>query len=238
MSAARLVLGLDTAQRFGSIALAEEGAAATWEALAPGMHSSGLSDAAERILAGRGRGLADLTGIAVSSGPGSFTGLRIGLAWAKGACMGCSLKLVLVSEHEVSAYRHRGLGGRIATVLQGERGEVQAALWSGGDRVRCLWGPERIHETELVPALREAAGSNSKVTVAGPELTVPILASLAQAGFQVATQESLPPSAAAVAELGDAKLLAGESADLATSAPVYGRAPNARRPSAPHTPSS
>ena len=234
MSAARLVLGLDTAQRFGSIALAEEGAAATWEALAPGMHSSGLSDAAERILPR----LLGLSGIAVSSGPGSFTGLRIGLAWAKGACMGCSLKLVLVSEHEVSAYRHRGLGGRIATVLQGERGEVQAALWSGGDRVRCLWGPERIHETELVPALREAAGSNSKVTIAGPELTVPVLASLAQAGFQVATQESLPPSAAAVAELGDAKLLAGESADLATSAPVYGRAPNARRPSAPHPPSS
>ena len=230
----RLVLGIDTAQRFGSIALAENGVATAWEALAPGMHSSGLSDAASRILSGRNLELRNLSGIAVSSGPGSFTGLRIGLAWAKGACMGGSLRLALVSEHEVSAYRHRRLGGRIATVLQGERGEVQAALWTGGDAVLCQWGPERIHETELVPALREAAGTTVSVTVAGPDLGVPILASLTRAGFQLASEDSLPPSAAAVAELGDRNLVLGRAEDLAQAAPTYGRAPNARKP----TPSS
>src|SRR5207249_3043108 len=83
------------------------------------------------ILSGRGLELQDLAGIAVSGGPGSFTGLRIGLAWAKGVCLGLSLELTLVSEHEVNAYRHRQSPGLIATVLPGERGEAQAALWPG-----------------------------------------------------------------------------------------------------------
>ena len=229
MSAGRLVLGIDTAQRFGSIALAGNGNAAAWESLAPGEHSSGLSRAAERILSGRGLKLQDLAGIAVSGGPGSFTGLRIGLAWAKGVCLGLSLELTLVSEHEVNAYRHRQSPGLIATVLPGERGEAQAALWSGGTGVSCLWGPERVHEKELVATLREAAGA-SKVTVAAPELPSPLLESLRGAGFLTASADSLPPTAAAVAELGDRNLLAGHAEDLAAAAPSYGRAPNARKP--------
>ncbi|TMQ59586.1 MAG: tRNA (adenosine(37)-N6)-threonylcarbamoyltransferase complex dimerization subunit type 1 TsaB [Candidatus Eisenbacteria bacterium] len=198
VSAGRLVLGIDTAQRFGSIALAGNGNAAAWESLAPGEHSSGLSRAAERILSGRGLELQDLAGIAVSGGPGSFTGLRIGLAWAKGVCLGLSLELTLVSEHEVNAYRHRQSPGLIATVL-------------------------------LVATLREAAGA-SKVTVAAPELPSPLLESLRGAGFLTASADSLPPTAAAVAELGDRNLLAGRAEDLAAAAPSYGRAPNARKP--------
>lgn len=224
----RLILGIDTAQRFGSIALAEEGSTVAWESLAPGMPSSGLSHAAERMLSERGRALRDLAGIAVSAGPGSFTGLRIGLAWAKGVCMGRSLKLALVSEHEVNAYRHRHSHGRIATVLQGERGEAQAALWSGGAEVALLWGPERIREGELVAALRDAAGA-SGVTVAASELTPSLLRMLTEAGFLMASQDSLPPTAAAVAELGDRYLREGRAEDLASAAPSYGRAPNARK---------
>ena len=202
MSAGRLVLGIDTAQRFGSIALAGNGNAAAWESLAPGEHSSGLSRAAERILSGRGLELQDLAGIAVSGGPGSFTGLRIGLAWAKGVCLGLSLELTLVSEHEVNAYRHRQSPGLIATVLPGERGEAQAALWSGGTGVSCLWGPERVHEKELVATLREAAGA-SKVTVAAPELPSPLLESLRGAGFLTGLNETV------VVDIGGTTTLAG-----------------------------
>ena len=81
----------------------------------------------------------------------------------------------------------------------------------------------------LKATLREAAGA-SKVTVAAPELPSPLLESLRGAGFLTASADSLPPTAAAVAELGDRNLLAGRVEDLAAAAPSYGRAPNARRP--------
>ena len=164
MTRDRYVLGIDTAGSHGSIALAVNGKAVGSEPLPPGGHSSGLSAAGKKLLAARGVGWKDLAGIAVSEGPGSFTGLRIGLAWAKGLCLGSAQKLVLVSGHEAAA--HSSTGG---TVTQGQRGEWVADGAQG--------------------------------------------------------------HAAAVAELGDAKLLAGESADLVRSAPAYGRSPNARKPS-------
>jgi tRNA threonylcarbamoyladenosine biosynthesis protein TsaB len=243
VTGARLVLGIDTAGRLGSIALAGNGSTLLWETLAPGEHSSGISRAAEQILEGKNLGWRDLAAIAVSSGPGSFTGLRIGLAWAKGVCFGSRTKLVLVPAHEANAYRHRREKGSIATVLPGERGYVQAALWSGGEGMTSLWGPESVPERELAEKLRSATGPRvspagrdrpgaSAVAVAGPDMKPELAAALLAAGFELLDASVPPPTAAAVAELGDRKLLRGEEeGDLARSAPAYGRAPNARKPS-------
>ena len=209
MNRPRFVLGIDTAGRSGSIALAENGRALASEPLPPGGHSSGLSSAAEKLLTGRAIGWSDLAGVAVSEGPGSFTGLRIGLAWAKGLCMGSGLPLILVSAHEAAAYVHREERGWIATVLQGERGEAEAALWFADGKLSRRWGPRSVPERDLPSALLEAAGGQ---------------------GFRLVDAEIAAPRGAAVAELGDARLLAGESADLVRSAPAYGRAPNARKP--------
>jgi tRNA threonylcarbamoyladenosine biosynthesis protein TsaB len=229
---ARIVLGIDTAARFGSIALAENGKATAWATLQPGEHSSGISLAAERILGEGKRGWSDLDGVAVSSGPGSFTGLRIGLAWAKGVCFGSRAKLMLVSAHEANAHRHRLEKGLIATVLQGERGEVQAALFSTGAAPTRIWGPERAAEGDLAETLRARAPSGKpSIAIAGPDLKPELLRSLEQAGYIPARTDALPPTAAAVAELGDLYLREGREEDLARAAPAYGRSPNARKPS-------
>ncbi len=242
MTSARFVLGIDTAARVGSIALAENGSALVWEILAPGEHSSGISLAAGRLLDGRNLGWRDIAAVAVSSGPGSFTGLRIGLAWAKGVCFGSGAKLLLVPSHQANAYRHRRAKGSVATVLQGERDEVQAALWSGGEEMTRLWGPESVPEREVAGKLRSAEDSQmsrvgrdraaAAIAVFGPDLTPELAASLEAAGFTLLEAGSSAPTAVAVAELGDQKLLRGEEEeDLARSAPAYGRAPNARKPS-------
>jgi tRNA threonylcarbamoyladenosine biosynthesis protein TsaB len=228
MTRERYVLGIDTASRLGSIALAVDGAAVESRPLLPGEHSSGLSRAGESLLRERGIGWKDVAGVAVSEGPGSFTGLRIGLAWAKGICLGSGARLLLVSAHEAAAYRHRGEGGIIATVLPGEKGEAQVMIWSpsADHGPLALLGPESVPEANLAGWLRIAAAS----AIHAPDLRPELLALLAGEGLRLLDPGPVPPTAAAIAERGDQRLLAGETADLATSAPAYGRAPNARKP--------
>jgi tRNA threonylcarbamoyladenosine biosynthesis protein TsaB len=227
MTRERCVLGIDTASRLGSIALAVDGVVVASEPLLPGAHSSGLSAAGEKLLVEHGITWKDLAGVAVSEGPGSFTGLRIGLAWAKGICLGSGIRLALVSAHEAAAYRHRGEGAFIATVLPGEKGEVHAALWKTGRTPIIVWGPRPVPESELSKAVL-GDGRGETLVIPAPDLNAQVMERI-RSLFAVPPEPSLS-QAAAVAELGDAKLLADEAADLATSAPAYGRAPNARKP--------
>jgi tRNA threonylcarbamoyl adenosine modification protein YeaZ len=243
MTKSRYVLGIDTSSRLGSIALAVDGKAVASEPLLPGGHSSGLSVAGEKLLAARGIGWKDLAGIAVSEGPGSFTGLRIGLAWAKGVSMGSGIHLSLISAHAANAHRHRTEGAYIATVLPGEPEQLQGAVWEGGESVTSVWGPESLHWLDMVVNIQSQlsialvrrqlnGGTFPKdrlpYVVACPDMKQEWLDMFA--ALRGIASDSAPPVASAVAELGDAKLLAGESADVASSAPAYGRSPNARKP--------
>ena len=73
--------------------------------------------------------LCDLDAIAVSIGPGSFTGLRVGLATAKGLAIGAALPLVLVSALEVMATAFPYALPLIAPFIDARRGEVYTALF-------------------------------------------------------------------------------------------------------------
>ena len=225
----RSTLGIDTAGPHGGVALARDGATVAAEALPPGGHSSGLAPAVGRVLAAAGIALGDLTGIAVSEGPGSFTGLRIGLAWAKGAAMGLSIPIALVSAHRALAHAHRLQAPRFATVTPGERGFLLAALWSGAPDPALLLGPDAIPEDDLVDRLREgAAGPGAGEAPPVAALTEAIAEQVLDQGGAVLAAAALAP---AVAEIGDRELALGRAADLGSAAPAYGRAPNARKPS-------
>jgi tRNA threonylcarbamoyladenosine biosynthesis protein TsaB len=226
----RSILGIDTAGPRGSVAIAVDGKARESEPLAPGGHSSGLAGAVERLLAAHGIGVRDLAGIAVSEGPGSFTGLRIGLAWAKGAAIGGGVPLLLIPAHEALAHAARALAPRFATVTQGERGHAMAALWAGGggtpvERVRLLWGPEIVPEEDLIERLRAEAKGDVPFAAATESLEELVQ----DLGGTLLAASLLAP---AVAELGDRALAEKRIADPRAAAPVYGRAPNARKPAA------
>ena len=231
----RYILGIDTAGVDGSVALAGDGESLSSEPLPPGGHSGILSEAVERLTKRRGISLGDLAAVGASQGPGSFTGLRIGLAWAKGVALGRSLPLVLVSAHEAMAHAHRLGRGRIATLIPGERGFVEAALWERGSSAMLVWGPEPVDEDDAVALVIEqarAGGSpQSPPTLALAPSNARIAAALEDqldsTGVSIVAPAPLGP---AVAEIADRLFLSGRVADWAAASPAYGRAPNARKP--------
>jgi tRNA threonylcarbamoyl adenosine modification protein YeaZ len=154
-----LILALDTASPAPSVTLLATGAAVWEERLSPDRRASEeLLPAIERCFAAAGSRLADCDRIAVCSGPGSFTGLRIGLAtaWGLGRAAGVPVETVSTLEAlaETAREMSRGQAPRawtrrspsdVAAVLDAGRGEVVFAVYDlEGDRARLVSGPERL----------------------------------------------------------------------------------------------
>jgi tRNA threonylcarbamoyladenosine biosynthesis protein TsaB len=87
------VLGLDTASATASLAIVSHGKILAQVVRSASSHGAELPAAAAEVVARAGIQLRDLQGIAVGIGPGSFTGLRVGIAYAKGLilALGCAL---------------------------------------------------------------------------------------------------------------------------------------------------
>jgi len=219
------ILGIDTAGPEGSVALIRNRQRSAPETLPPGGHSSGLSVAVARLLEGAGIRLAEVDAFAVNEGPGSFTGLRIGLAWAKGAALGTRRPIVLVRAHEAMALAHAADTDPVVTVIPGARGIVEAALWERGS---LAWGPESLEEVDLIPRLLDrGALLGMGIVPATPKLAQSLADEAAEEGVRMLAPRPLAP---AVAEIGARLLSEGRVADIALASPAYGREPNARKP--------
>ncbi|HET9940330.1 MAG TPA: tRNA (adenosine(37)-N6)-threonylcarbamoyltransferase complex dimerization subunit type 1 TsaB [Candidatus Eisenbacteria bacterium] len=218
------ILGIDTSAPEGSVALARDGRGGAIEMLPPGGHSSGLSAAVGRLLEAAGIGLDGVAAFAVNEGPGSFTGLRIGLAWAKGAALGSNRPLVLVRAHEAMALAHAADAERLVTAIPGARGLVEAALWEKG---AASWGPDTVEEGDLIPTLLERGTQGLGIVPATAKLARSLAEEAAEEGIAILEWRPLAP---AVAAIGARLLDQGQAADLTLASPAYGREPNARKP--------
>lgn len=100
-----LILAIETATEACSVALVQDGKVlAQHTEVAPNIHAVKLTGFIEQIFQQANRTYADLAGIAVSKGPGSYTGLRIGVATAKGMCYALDKPLLAVNTLEAMAY--------------------------------------------------------------------------------------------------------------------------------------
>jgi tRNA threonylcarbamoyladenosine biosynthesis protein TsaB len=221
----RYILGIDTAGPEGSVALVGDRQPEAIAKLPPGGHSSGLSAEVARLLGVLGIDLDDVSAFAVNEGPGSFTGLRIGLAWAKGAAFGTKRPLVLVRAHDAMALEHGGDAEHLVTAIPGARGLVEAALWKRGVAV---WEPETFEEGDLIPRLLERGPlPGLGIVAATPKLAGSLAEEAMEEGIAILRWGKLAP---AVATIGLRLLDQGLAADLTLASPAYGREPNARKP--------
>jgi tRNA threonylcarbamoyladenosine biosynthesis protein TsaB len=128
-----LTLAVDTTAGFGSIALADaNGVREEVPIHAPEGFSNVLFGAIEGLLARQAVTLPEIDLFAGASGPGSFTGVRVGLSAIKGLAEVLRRRVVAVSNLEALA--EFGTSDARATVIDARRGEVYAALYDGAGR--------------------------------------------------------------------------------------------------------
>ena len=166
-----IVLGLDTATP-STVAgvLVGERVVEVRDDPAPGerpAHAARLLAAAEEALAGAGVAWEEVDRLAVGVGPGSFTGLRIGIATARALAQGRGLPIVAVSTLEALA---RGVSGApessplVLAVLDARRGEAFAAAWQGRTPLLApaALAPEALAErVRAMPAAPLAVGDGA-----------------------------------------------------------------------------
>jgi tRNA threonylcarbamoyladenosine biosynthesis protein TsaB len=206
-----IVLGLDTATTTASIALVDEarGVLAELRHDTSGRKTD-LLVAIDATCRRAGITATALDAIAVGAGPGSFTGLRIGMATAKGIAFAAQRPLWTVSSLAALAHEAASPGAVVVAALDARRGE----LFAGAYRDGALLAPERT----IAPGeLATWAGALGAQTFAGDALAAhrDALAALAAAWRPIET-----PSGAAVAQLA----LAGPRTDvLLGGGPTYVR---------------
>ena len=127
-----LILSLDTSTQNCSVALHENGQLITQELVSEeGSHSKALTLLIEKVMKTAGRTLSELSAVAVSNGPGSYTGLRIGLATAKGICFALDKPLICLPTLQVLASAvDAPAGSLLLPMLDARRMEVYAAVYS------------------------------------------------------------------------------------------------------------
>jgi len=125
-----LTLAFETSAKAASVALTENGKLLGESYQNTGLtHSQTLMVMAQDLLNQCGKTVADLTAVAVAEGPGSFTGVRIGVAAAKGMSWGAELPCYGVSTLEAMAVSLGAFEGHVCACMDARRNQVYNALF-------------------------------------------------------------------------------------------------------------
>jgi tRNA threonylcarbamoyladenosine biosynthesis protein TsaB len=205
------MLGVETATSWQSIAILEDDRVlARHDRDAAGAHGALLLPVIDRLLRQTGLRLADLDGVACSIGPGSFTGIRVGVATCLGLRAATDLPLVLVPTLEAMAWNVETTALPVCPVLTSRKGEVYWAIF------------RRTHEGHVERVLAEHVGAPGALArsltehtlVFGegwssmePEIRAALSSSVA---VSVGPADAAKPSAVNVALLGVRRLQRGE----------------------------
>ena len=217
-----LMLAFDTATLVSTVALATENKVlAEFTLQTTKTHSEKLLPAIDMICRFAGVSVPEIEAVAVSSGPGSFTGLRIGLTTAKAFCYANSLPLISVPTLMGLAYNFAGSNQLIAPVLDAQKGNVYTAFYR--------FEAGQIQEVLPVSILSAMEFSRKISEIGQPTIVLGEATELAMAevetglGAVVAGNHLLMPRAASVAQAAFQMYRQGLTADAMTLVPIYVR---------------
>lgn len=224
-----LILAFETSAKAASTALLEDGRLLGESYQNTGLtHSQTLMVMAEHLLQQCGKTVADVSAVAVAAGPGSFTGVRIGVAAAKGFAWGGELPCYGVSTLEAMALSLGAYQGYVCPVMDARRSQVYNALFYVNQGQL-----ERITEDRAISleqlkqellALKEPVflvGDGSILTYRTLSEEVPNLV--------LPPEHRMHQRAVGVALLAAQKIAAGEPGDGAALTPNYLRLSQAER---------
>ena len=210
------ILGLETATSVCSVGIYHEGGGKTEKHLRdPRIHSERILTLVDEVLRTGGVGFGNLDAIAVSRGPGSFTGLRIGYSTAKGLCYATGLPLVEVPTFDAIATAASiavPTAGNILVALDAKKGDFYSAVYEF--RTGRMTKPG---EAKVGPAAVSGPQGNPELIITDRD---DILRPLAGAGADIRPVYDFCRGDV-VATLGAERFQAGFVADLAACEPAY-----------------
>jgi tRNA threonylcarbamoyladenosine biosynthesis protein TsaB len=131
------ILGIDTSTKFLSLGIFEPGKVYAYNLELGTRHSALLLPAIKRVLEALGWRIDELDYFACGAGPGSFTGIRVGLATLKGLCWALRKPLIAIPTLDILAASLKGQGKAVVAAVDAKRGMVYSAFYQAkGDILR------------------------------------------------------------------------------------------------------
>ena len=215
------ILAIDTATMVSSVAVADEKRLLAELTVQTRLtHSETLLPHIEKVLQLAGVEKAELTGVAVSLGPGSFTGLRIGLAAAKAISYGLSIPIFGIPTTEVLAWHYPVPGVAVVPFIDAQKGNVYSAVytWQGDGFAEV--SPVQVYSVDEALAL---CASQQMTVMAVGDMVAKKLAGREDlpANVQLPPQHLLMPRAANVAMAALRRQQEGREDSVMDLEPVY-----------------
>lgn len=230
------LLAIDTSTTVAGAALLVDGTLAAEASLCGGMtHSQRLMELVDRCMGWAGIRPEDLDAVAVVAGPGSFTGVRIGVATAKGMAQALGIPVVAVGTLDVLAAGCPAAAGIIAPLLDARRGQVYCAAYETMLDEQHIALPRQVlppaamalADFLLLPALAAAR----QVVLCGDGVTpnLPLIREVLGDRAVLLPEHLRLQRAGAVAALAWRAWQSGQAQEEATLQPVYLRKPQAEQ---------
>ncbi|HXW84287.1 MAG TPA: tRNA (adenosine(37)-N6)-threonylcarbamoyltransferase complex dimerization subunit type 1 TsaB [Candidatus Binataceae bacterium] len=231
---AKPVLALDTGTPVASLALFAGGRIVAHRTRPTTSRGAALPNTVAELLREAHLGLRDLGAVAVGIGPGSFTGLRVGLSYAKGVALATGCALAGIPSLDATALEtlethvnQAPIGAEICAIIDARKGEVYRALYRVVSN-----GLEKRLADAVIPVGRLGSELGESPILVGDATANDAATVMANRGQRVVVvdRQALDRRARTGALLGAARLALGDTDRIHSLEPLYVRPPDAVRP--------